>query len=491
MPFSQLQLELNERAAAGLLRQRRTLERPQQPHIVVEGKPYLSFCSNDYLGLANHPRLVAALQQGAAQWGAGAGSAHLVNGHFSPHQLLEDELAAFVGKPAALLFSTGYMANLGVVQALAGRGDTVFADKLNHASLNDAMRLSRAHVKRYRHNDLAQLAALLAETHTGRKLVCTDAVFSMDGDAAPLPELLALCEQYDAWLYVDDAHGFGVLGEQGRGSLNPPPAPLFQSGEHDTDVDISKVEDGRFVDNSSFSKVADDGEVDNPPLKKGGRGEHDTDVDISKVADEDDFDNPSFSKVADGRFVDNPSFSKVADDGEVDNPPLKKGGRGDLGDFQRIIYMATLGKAAGVFGAFVAAEPVVINYLVNQAHSYVYTTAAPPALAVAVRESLRLIAEGDARRAHLQCLIAQLKSGLAGLPWALMPSATAIQPLLVGDNQAALALSLALRERGLWVAAIRPPTVPAGTARLRITLSAAHTTHDVTCLIEALHELAR
>ena len=435
MPFSQLQLELDERAAAGLLRQRRTLERPQQPHIVVEGKPYLSFCSNDYLGLANHPRLIAALQEGARQWGAGAGSAHLVNGHFSPHQQLEDELAAFVGKPAALLFSTGYMANLGVIQALTGRGDTVFADKLNHASLNDAMRLSRAHVKRYRHNDLVQLAALLAETHTGRKLVCTDAVFSMDGDAAPLPELLALCEQYDAWLYVDDAHGFGVLGEQGRGSLNPPPAPLFQSGEHDTDVDISKV------------------------------------------ADEDDFDNPS--------------FSKVADDGEVDNPPLKKGGRGDLGDFQRIIYMATLGKAAGVFGAFVAAEPVVINYLVNQAHSYVYTTAAPPALAVAVRESLRLIVEGDARRAHLQCLIAQLKSGLAGLPWALMPSATAIQPLLVGDNQAALALSLALRERGLWVAAIRPPTVPAGTARLRITLSAAHTAHDVTRLIEALHELAR
>jgi len=435
MPFSQLQLELDERAAAGLLRQRRTLERPQQPHIVVEGKPYLSFCSNDYLGLANHPRLIAALQEGARQWGAGAGSAHLVNGHFSPHQQLEDELAAFVGKPAALLFSTGYMANLGVIQALTGRGDTVFADKLNHASLNDAMRLSRAHVKRYRHNDLVQLAALLAETHTGRKLVCTDAVFSMDGDAAPLPELLALCEQYDAWLYVDDAHGFGVLGEQGRGSLNPPPAPLFQSGEHDTDVDISKV------------------------------------------ADEDDFDNSS--------------FSKVADDGEVDNPPLKKGGRGDLGDFSRIIYMATLGKAAGVFGAFVAAEPVVINYLVNQAHSYVYTTAAPPALAVAVRESLRLIAEGDARRAHLQCLIAQLKSGLAGLPWALMPSATAIQPLLVGDNQAALALSLALRERGLWVAAIRPPTVPQGTARLRITLSAAHTAHDVTRLIEALHELAR
>ena len=384
MPFNQLQNELNERAALGLLRARRTLESPQSPHIVVDGKPYLAFCSNDYLGLAYHPQLIAALQQGAQHWGAGAGAAHLVSGHFEPHHQLETQLAAFVGKPAALLFSTGYMANLGVVQALVGKADTVFADKLNHASLNDAMLLSRAPIKRYRHGDMKQLAQQLEQTRSGRKLIITDAVFSMDGDIAPLPELLALCERHDAWLLVDDAHGFGVLGEQGRGSL------------------------------SHFGIES-----------------------------------------------------------------------------ERIIYMATLGKAAGVSGAFVAAEPVVIATLVNHARSYVYTTATPPALSVALAESIRLIAQGDDRRAHLQKLIAQLRKGLADLPWRLMPSSTAIQPLLIGDNQQALALSEGLRERGIWVAAIRPPTVPQGTARLRITLSAAHRAADVEQLVGALHELAR
>ena len=384
MPFTQLQNELDERAAQSLLRQRRTLDSPQSPHIVVDGKPYLSFCSNDYLGLANHPQLIAALQQGAAQYGVGAGAAHLVSGHIAAHHRLEQELAAFAGKPAALLFSTGYMANLGAVQALVGKDDTVFADKLNHASLNDAMLLSRAAVKRYRHNDIAQLAQLLEQTQAGRKLVITDAVFSMDGNLAPLPELLALCEQHDAWLLVDDAHGFGVLGEQGRGSL--------------AHCGITS---------------------------------------------------------------------------------------------ERIIYMATLGKAAGVFGAFVAAEQVVIDTLINHARSYVYTTATPPALACAVLESLQLIGQGDALREQLRNLIAQLRSGLAGLPWKLMPSDTAIQPLLIGDNHAALALSEGLRERGILVAAIRPPTVPQGTARLRITLSAAHSAADVARLVEALHELAR
>ena len=392
MIFHQLEHDLEERAARGLLRQRRTLESPQSPHIVVDGKPYLAFCSNDYLGLANNPQLIAALQQGAQEWGAGAGAAHLVSGHFAPHQQLEDQLAAFVGKPAALLFSTGYMANLGVVQALAGKGDTVFADKLNHASLNDAMLLSRATVKRYRHGDRAQLAQLLAQTKSGRKLVITDAVFSMDGDLAPLRELLALCEQHGAWLYVDDAHGFGVLGEQGRGSLFQAPLP---SGE--------------------------------------GLG---------------------------------------------------------WGSSPRIIYMATLGKAAGVSGAFVAAEQAVIDTLVNHAHSYVYTTAAPPALAVALLQSLQLIEQGDALRAHLHDLIAQLRNGLSDLSWPLMPSETATQPLLIGDNRQTLALSEALRARGIWVAAIRPPTVPQGTARLRITLSAAHSAADVERLIGALHELA-
>ncbi len=384
MIFAALQQALDQRAAQGLLRQRRTLETPQSPHIVVDGKPYLSFCSNDYLGLASHPHLVAALQQGAQQWGAGAGAAHLVSGHFAPHHTLEQRLAAFVGKPAALLFSTGFMANLGVVQALVGKGDTVFADKLNHASLNDAMQLSRAELKRYRHNDMAHLAQLLAQETQGRKLVITDAVFSMDGDLAPLPEILALCEQHGAWLLVDDAHGFGVLGAQGRGSL------------------------------AHFGLAS-----------------------------------------------------------------------------PRIIYMGTLGKAAGVSGAFVAAEQVVIDTLVNAAHSYVYTTASPPALAVALLESLRLIEQGEALREHLQALIVQLRAGLHGLPWQLMPSDTAIQPLLVGENELALELSGGLRERGIWVAAIRPPTVPQGTARLRITLSAAHTAADVNQLIEAVHELAR
>jgi 8-amino-7-oxononanoate synthase len=350
----------------------------------ADGKPYLSFCSNDYLGLANQPRLIAALQQGAQQWGVGAGAAHLVSGHFEPHHLLEQELAAFVNKPTALLFSTGYMANLGTVQALVGKGDTVFADRLNHASLNDAMLLSRAAVRRYRHNDMAQLAQLLEKTQSGRKLIITDAVFSMDGDLAPLPELLALCERHDAWLLVDDAHGFGVLGERGRGSL--------------AHCDIVSP---------------------------------------------------------------------------------------------RIVYMATLGKAAGVFGAFVAAEQAVIDTLVNHARSYVYTTATPPALAGAVLESLECIGQGDALRGHLRNLIAQLRNGLADLPWKLMPSDTAIQPLLIGDNQAALALSEGLRERGIWVAAIRPPTVPQGTARLRITLSAAHSARDVAQLIASLHELAQ
>ncbi|MGB7650833.1 MAG: 8-amino-7-oxononanoate synthase [Gallionella sp.] len=415
MPFSQLQTELDERAALGLLRARRTLDTPQSPHIIVDEKPYLAFCSNDYLGLANHPQLISALQNGAQQWGVGSGAAHLVSGHFAPHHQLEIQLAEFVGKPAALLFSTGYMANMGVVQALVGKADTVFADKLNHASLNDAMLLSRAQIKRYRHGDMAQLAEQLAQTKTGRKLIITDAVFSMDGDIAPLPELLALCEQFDAWLLLDDAHGFGVLGEQGRGVL-------FEDVKGEET--IGKGEEGRGK-----------GKTAKPQLP---------------------FSLPP------SPFSSNP----------------------------RIIYMATLGKAAGVSGAFVAAEQVVIDTLVNQARSYVYTTATPPALSVALLESLQLIKNGDDRRAHLQKLIAQLRAGLADLPWTLMPSDTAIQPLLIGENQAALKLSEGLRERGIWVAAIRPPTVPQGTARLRITLSAAHSAADVQQLIGALHELA-
>ncbi len=391
MPFSTLQSALNERAATGLLRTRRTVSSPTSPHIIVDGKSYLSFCSNDYLGLANHPKLITAMQEGAQQWGVGSGASHLVSGHTVAHQQLEIELAKFVGKPAALFFSSGYLANLGVVQALVGRGDTVFADKLNHASLNDAMLLSRAAIKRYRHNDVEHLALLLQQstgphkgTMTGRKLIITDAVFSMDGDLALLPELVALCEQHDAWLLIDDAHGFGVLGKQGRGSMS--------------------------------------------------------------------------------HYL-------------LDNP--------------RIIYMATLGKAAGVSGAFVAAEQVVIDTFLQTARSYIYTTASPPALASALIASLGLIEQDDWRRTQLQKLITQLRAGLQSLPWKLLPSDTPIQPLIVGENNAVLKLSNALRERGIWIPAIRPPTVPPGTARLRISLSAAHSTQDIAQLITALHELAR
>ncbi len=380
--FSALQSELNARARQGLLRQRRTLAASHGARLEMDGRSYINFSSNDYLGLNQHPQLVAAWQAGAQQWGVGAGAAHLVTGHTEAHAALEQALAHWIVKPDALLLSTGYMANAAAVQALVGRGDTVFADKLNHASLNEAMRLSRANVQRYRHGDLAQLAALLAADGGRRKLVITDAVFSMDGDVAPLPELLALCERYDAWLLVDDAHGLGVLGPQGRGTL------------------------------AHFG---------------------------------------------------------------LDSP--------------RIIYMGTLGKAAGAFGAFVAAESVVIDTLVNHAPSYIYTTATPPALAVATLQAVQLMQAAEAERAHLQALVQQLQAGVADLPWTLLPSFTPIQPLQVADSHAALRLSEHLRQRGLWVAAIRPPTVQ--TARLRITLSAAHTTDDVNQLLEALHDAAR
>ncbi len=382
-PFACLQPALNDRVAAGLLRQRHVLESAQSVEVTIDGRHYLSFSSNDYLGLAADARLMVAAQRGIERFGVGAGAAHLVTGHTQAHHRLEQMLAELMGKPETLLFSSGYMANIGVLQALLGKGDAVFADRLNHASLNDAMQLSRATVKRYRHVDMDQLEALLAASRARRRLVISDAVFSMDGDLAPLPQLLALCERYDAWLLLDDAHGFGVLGERGQGSM------------------------------------------------------------------------------AHWR---------------LDSP--------------RIIYMATLGKAAGVGGAFVAAESLVIQTLLQQARTYVYTTAAPPVLAAALQLSLELIAQGAALRQRLQQNIAYLRRGLEGLPWSLMPSDTAIQPLLIGDNQRALRLSQQLREQGIWVAAIRPPTVPEGTARLRITLSAGHGVAQLDRLIEALYALA-
>lgn len=379
-----LQKELDKRKAEGLLRQRRLLDSPQAEHIVANDKHFLSFCSNDYLGLANRPELIAAMQKAAGDSGVGSGASNLITGHHRYHDELEKRLAKFVEMPSALLFSTGYMANIGVIGALMGRHDAIFADKLNHACLNEGAYLSRAAFHRFPHNDVVALEKLLKESTAQHKLIAADAVFSMDGDIAPLAEYLALCEKYDAYLYIDDAHGFGVLGEHGKGSLS--------------------------------------------------------------------------------------------------HLNLKS---------PRIIMMATLGKAAGVAGAFVAGEKVVIDYLIQKANSYVYSTPAPPALSATLTESVRLIEEGDELRAHLQSLIAYLKANLKTSKWQLMPSDTAVQPLVVGGNHEVVALSEYLQMQGILVPAIRPPTVPVNTGRLRISLSAAHSLEDIKRLIEALHQSER
>jgi len=379
--LASLQSALDQRKIDGLLRQRRLLDSPQAEHIVANNKHFLSFCSNDYLGLANNPALIAAMQRAAGDSGVGSGASNLITGHHRYHDDLEKQLAKFVKLPATLLFSTGYMANIGVIGALMGRNDAVFADKLNHACLNDGAYFSLAEFNRFAHNDVAALEALLKASSAKHKLIAVDAVFSMDGDIAPLPEYLALCEKYDAYLYVDDAHGFGVLGEHGEGSLN--------------------------------------------------------------------------------------HFN------------LKS---------PRIIMMATLGKAAGVAGAFVAGEQVVIDYLIQSAKSYVYSTPAPPALSATLSASVSLIEQGDALREHLRMLIAYLKDNLRCTKWQLMPSDTAVQPLVVGGNLEALALSEYLQTLGILVPAIRPPTVPVNTSRLRISLSAAHSLDDVKALIAAIHQ---
>lgn len=381
--LSRLQQGLAALEADDLARTRRLLDGAQGAHVTVDGRRVISFCSNDYLGLAADPALVTAAHAALDACGVGAGAAHLITGHHRFHHDFEAAFARFVGKPAALLFSTGYMANLGVVTALAGRRGEVFGDKLNHASLVDAAQLSGAAFTRYRHGDLAQLEGQLAASKALDRLIVSDLVFSMDGDLAPVDALLDLAERYDAWLYLDDAHGFGVLNE-GRGGL---------------------TERARESD--------------------------------------------------------------------------------------RVIYMATLGKAAGVAGAAVAAHPDVIEWLLQKARPYIYTTASPPLLAACLAESLRQIEAGAARRARLARHVVQLRAGLAGLEaGTLMPSETPIQPLVIGSNAATLRLSHALLERGLLVPAIRTPTVPEGTARLRITLSAAHSEDDVAQLVEALHAIA-
>lgn len=365
-----------------LERRRLLLDGAQGAHVTINGQRVISFCSNDYLGLAADPALIRAAHAALDQCGVGAGAAHLITGHHRFHHDFESAFSSYIGKPAALLFSTGYMANLAVITALVGRHGEIFADKLNHASLVDAAQLSGARFSRYRHNNLAQLESQLADSTVQGKLIVSDLVFSMDGDLVPVDALLELAERYDAWLYLDDAHGFGVLNG-GRGGLT----------------------------------------------------------------------------------------ERARSSG-------------------RVIYMATLGKAAGVSGAAVAAHASVIDWLIQKARPYIYTTASPPLLAACLLESLRQIEAGDARRERLGAHVAQLRQGLAGLKrGVLMPSDTPIQPLVIGANADAVHLSKDLLQRGLMVPAIRTPTVPADTARLRITLSAAHSADDIAQLVEALHAL--
>lgn len=378
-----LQSALNERRANNLYRERKVVDSAQGAEVIVDGEKYLNFCSNDYLGLANHPLVIAAFKKAADEFGVGSGASHLVCGHTALHHRLEEKLAEFTGRPRALLFSTGYMANLGVVNALLDKNDFVFEDKLNHASLLDAGLLSGARFQRFLHNDIDNLETRLqasVEKSNARKLIVVDGVFSMDGDCAPLPQLATLAQKHNAWLMVDDAHGIGVLGARGAGC-----AEHFQ-----------------------------------------------------------------------------------------------------LDQRQLPIVMATLGKAFGTFGAFVAGSEALIETLIQFSRTYIYTTAMPAAVAAATLQSLELVIAEHWRREHLQNLIARFRRGAQQIGLQLFASNTAIQPLLIGDAAEAMRWSEALAADGIWISAIRPPTVPANSARLRITLSAAHSEAQVDRLLEAL-----
>jgi len=391
MSFTHLQTltsRLNELDAQGLRRFRHSVESVCQPHLLVDGQPLLAFNSNDYLGLAAHPLVIDALKEGASLYGAGSGASHLISGHSQAHERLEELLGSmlspFLPSVRVLSFSTGYMANLGVLTALAdgANGDiTFFSDALNHASLIDGIRLTRETCQVYAHADVDDLLLRLSSSQSGTKVVVTDGVFSMDGDIAPLQALLNLCEQHGAWLLVDDAHGFGVLGDTGAGVL-----------QH---------------------------------------------------------------------------FNLRS---------------------EQLIYMGTLGKAAGLSGAFIAAHENFIEWMVQRSRPYIYTTASAPALAHALLTSLRIIRaeEGRRRRAHLQTLIQQLCTASVPTSWQRMVSTTAIQPLVIGSNAQVLRASADLKAQGIWISAIRAPTVPVNTARLRITLSASHTAEDVDRLVRAL-----
>lgn len=378
---AELAASLSAKKTQGLYRQRRILSSPQSALIEFDGQQLHNFCSNDYLGLASHTAVISAFQKAANRYGVGAGASHLVNGHSSAHHALEDALAEFTGRPRALLFSSGYMANVGTIAALVNKGDGVFQDRLNHASLLDGGLLSGAKFQRFLHNDVSSLKKkLIGSDKLKRRLVLVDGVFSMDGDIAPLPDLVDASVAHNAVLMVDDAHGFGVLGATGAGTL-----------EH---YDLSRQ--------------------------------------------------------------------------------------------QVPILMATLGKALGGAGAFVAGSEALIETLIQQARPYIYTTAMPPAIAASMLVSLQVLTNESWRRAHLASLIDRFQSGAEQLGIPVLPSQTAIQPILLGSAQVALAVAKGLEQKGFLVGAIRPPTVPVGTSRLRITLSVAHTEQQVDQLLDVL-----
>ncbi len=379
---ARLKQQLQARKDAQAYRSRFIVDGPQGVELQCEGHKYLNFCSNDYLGLASHPAITRAFVEAANTYGVGSGAAHLVNGHSREHHALEEELAAFTGRERALLFSTGYMANMGVISALCAKGDLVLEDKLNHASLIDGALLSRADFQRFTHNDVEHAQQRLQKSSAELKLVVVDGIFSMDGDLAPLDKLSALCKKQHASLMVDDAHALACAGASGRGSCE--------------------------------------------------------------------------------------IFNLTRDDVPI--------------------LVGTLGKAFGTFGAFVAGSETLIESLIQFARTYVYTTALPPAVAAATRASLRLVQEENWRREKLTSNIRLFREQSAREGWALLPSESAIQPLILGDEAKALEVSKKLRERGIWVSAIRPPTVPKGSARLRITLSAAHEQTHILRLLEALRE---
>ena len=383
MILDNLKKQLAQRKAEHLYRSRKVLESPQSVEPIINGKKVLSFCSNDYLGLANHPDVIQRFKKAADQYGVGSGSAHLVSGHSVEHHLLEEELAAFIGTERTLLFSTGYMANLGVVSALCDRHSEIYEDKLNHASLLDAALLSRAKRFRYPHLDVKNIEHRLADSNTHNKLIMSDGVFSMDGDLAPLDALVQLAKEHDATLMIDDAHGIGVLGERGRGVI-----------EH---------------------------------------------------------------------------FN-------LDNKQVP-------------VLVGTLGKAFGTAGAFVAGSEALIETLIQKSRSYVFTTAMPAAVAAATRKSLQLLEHEGWRREKLQNLIIQFRKGATELGLNLVDSKTAIQPVIIGSSKQALTLSEKLLEKNILITAIRPPTVPEGSARLRITFSATHTEEQVDKLLQTLSDL--